>query len=96
MKSFKFIKTTFHWIPKEICTRYNLYSLVELGGYVYYELRKFIYGIKQAACLASDNLVKLLAPHGYLPVQESPGLWKHQTHSTVVTLYIDDFCIKAN
>ena len=38
---------------------------------------------KQASCLTFDNLVKLLLPHVYLPVQESPGLWNHQNHSTV-------------
>ena len=36
-----------------------------------------MYGLKQDACLDFDDLVKLLAPHGYLPVQEYPSLWKH-------------------
>ena len=79
MERFKYIKITFRWIPEEIRTQYNLYSLMEPDGYVYCEARKGVYGIKQAARLAFDNLVKLLAPHGYSPVQESPVLWKHQT-----------------
>ena len=55
-----------------------------------------MHGIKQAACLAFYNLVKLLVPHGYLPVQEPPGLCKHQTHSTVFTLCVEKFGNKDN
>ena len=55
-----------------------------------------VYELKKVARLAFDNLVKLLATHGYLPVQESPGLWKHQTQPTVLTLCVEDFGIKAN
>ena len=55
-----------------------------------------MYGIKQLACIDFDNLVKLLALHRYFPVWKSPGLWKHQIRSTVFTLCVDGFSIKAN
>ena len=55
-----------------------------------------MYGIKQASHTDFDNIVKLLAPHGYFPVQESPILWKHQTRPTLFTLCVDNFGIKAN
>ena len=42
---------------------------MEPDGYVYCEVRKGMYGLKQADRLAFDNLVKLLAPHGYFPIQ---------------------------
>ena len=54
-------------------TQYNLYYLVEPDGFLYVEVRKGMYELKQASRTAFDNLVKLLVPHGYLPVQESPG-----------------------
>lgn len=60
----------------------------------YCEVRKGMYGLKQAARLAFDNLIKLLAPDGYYHVRESPGLWKDKTRSTVFTLCVDDFGIK--
>ena len=94
MKTFEYIKIPFRWIPEEIRQQYNLYDLVEPDGYVYCEVRKGMYGLKQAARLAFDNLIKLLAPDGYYPVRESPGLWKHKTRSTVFTLCVDDFGIK--
>ena len=96
MKGFEYIKIPFRWIPEEIRIQNNLYSLVEPDGYVYCEVRKGMYGLKQAACLAFDNLVKLLAPPGYFPSRSSPGLWKHQTRPTVFTLCVEDFGIKSN
>ena len=96
MDRFEYIKIPFKWIPEEIRQQYNLYDIVEPDGYVYCEVRKGMYGLKQAARLAFDNLVKNLAPHGYHPVRESPGLWKHETRPTVFTLCVDDFGIKAN
>jgi hypothetical protein len=53
-----------------------------------------MYGLKQAARLAFDNLVKLLEPNGYYPICASPGLWKHTTRPTLFTLCVDDFGIK--
>ena len=96
MECFKYIKISFRWIPEEIRTQYNLYYPVEPDYYVYCEVRKGMYGLKKLACLAFDNIVKLLAPHGYLPVQESPGLWKHQTGTTVFTLCVHNLGIKSN
>ena len=69
---------------------------METDGCVYCEVIKCMYGLKQAACIAFGNLFKLLAPHDYSPVQESPGLWKHQTQLTVFTLFVGDFGIKSN
>ena len=77
MKRFKYIKIHFPWIPEEICTQYNLYSRVEPDGYIYCEVRKGMYGLKQAARLAFDDRIKLLASHIYFPVLESIGIWKH-------------------
>ena len=94
MECFEYIKIPFRWIPKEIRTQYNTYHFVEPDGYVYCKLREGMYGLKQVPLFASDNLVKLLAPHGYFPVQEAPGLWKYQTQPTVFTLCVDDFGIK--
>jgi hypothetical protein len=94
MLVYEYIKIPFRWIPEEVRIQYKLYDLVEPDGYVYCEVRKGMYGLKQAARLAFDNLVKLLAPHGYSPDREFPGLWKHHTRPIVFTLCVDDFGIK--
>jgi hypothetical protein len=94
MDVYEYIKIPFRWFPEEIRLQYGLYALVEPDGYVYCEVRKGMYGLKQAARLAFDNLVKLLAPDGYYPVRAYPGLWKHKTRPTVFSLCVDDFGIK--
>ena len=38
------------------------------NGYMYIELRKVMYGLKEAGILAFKYLVENLAPHGYHPV----------------------------
>ena len=62
MEHFKYIKIPFFWIPKKTRTQYKPYYIVEPDGYVYCEVRKGVYGLKQADRLAFDNLVKLLDP----------------------------------
>jgi hypothetical protein len=94
MEIFEYIKIPFRWILEEIRLQYGLYELVESDDYMYCEVRKGIYGLKQAARLAFDNLVKLLAPDGYYHVRAYPGLWKHRTRATVFSLCVDDFGIK--
>ena len=96
MESFKCIKILFRWITEEIHIQYNLYPIVEPDVYMYCKSRKGIYRLKQASRLAFGHIVKLLAPHGYFPIQESPGLWNHHTRSMDFTLCVDDFVIKYN
>ena len=53
-----------------------------------------MYGLKEAGCVAFQNLVKNLAPFGYEPMPITPGLWRHKTRRTTFTLVVDDFGIK--
>jgi len=88
------MKIPFRWMLEVIRLQYNLYSLVDDNGYVYCEVRKGMYGLRQAARLAFDNLVINLEPDGYYPVRECPGLWKHTIRPTVFSLCVDDFGVK--
>lgn len=53
-----------------------------------------MYGFKQAAKLARDQLVNTLKPFGYSPTTESQNIWTHTTRQTKFCLYVDDFGIK--
>ena len=53
-----------------------------------------MYGLKQAAILAYDNLQKNLKPFGYSPVVGTIGIWKHVTRPITFCLCVDDFGIK--
>ena len=69
-------------------------ELIKKYGYVYYEIRKGMYGLKEAGCVSFQNMVKNLAPFCYEPMTCTPGLWIHNTRCKTFTLTVDDFGIK--
>ena len=85
-----------HWknIPEDIKTQYNLQEKRTENGYIYIKIKKGMYGLKQAAVLAYDQLVHNLADAGYHPVPATIGIWKHTTRKTTFCLCVDDFGVK--
>ena len=65
-----------------------------MNGWVYLEIVKGMYGLKQAVIIANMELTKHLEKFCYHPVWHTPGLWKHNTRATIFTLVFDDFAIK--
>ena len=61
-------------IPQEIIDDYNLTALFKDQGWIYMSIKKGMYGLKQAGIIANQDLVKHMAPFGYHPVQDTPGL----------------------
>ena len=53
-----------------------------------------MYGLKQAAVLAYNNLQANLHPFGYTPVIGTVRVWQHKTRPTIFCLCVDDFGIK--
>ena len=93
MSKFRYMCIPLKWFTDEIRAEYDIHALAS-GGYVYCEIRKGMYGLKEAGLIAFQRLVKQLAPHGYHPVRYTPGLWTHETMPTTFTLAVDDFGIK--
>jgi hypothetical protein len=79
--------------PDEIVQKYNLNALA-VNGWVYIEIRKGMYGLKQAVLLANQLLQTRVAPFIYYPARHTPGLWLHKTQPIFFTLVEDDFAIK--
>jgi hypothetical protein len=80
--------------PDEIIQKYNLNTLA-VYGWAYIEIRKGMYGLKQAGLLANQLLQTRLSPFGYLPARHTPGLWLHETRPISFTLIVDDFAVKC-
>jgi hypothetical protein len=59
--------------PEEIVQKYNLHALA-VDGWVYIEIRKDMYGLKQAGLIANQLLQTRVAPFGYYPARHTPGL----------------------
>ena len=93
MSTPEYMRLQMKLIPEDIQSKYNLRALAP-KGYVYIRIIKGIYGLKQAALLAYQQLVTFLQPNGYLPVPNTVGMWKHKTRKTIFCLCVDDFGIK--
>jgi hypothetical protein len=95
MKIFQYMRVHQRYVPREIIDAYGLTAAhFDSKGYAYLEIRKGMYGLKEASILAYDQLKEHLAPYGYSPVRFTPGLWRHKTRRTTFTLAVDDFGIK--
>jgi hypothetical protein len=77
---FEYMTMLLSRFPEEIIQKYNLNALA-VDGWVYIEIRKGMYGLKQAGLLANQLLQTRLAPFRYYPARHTPGLWLHKTRS---------------
>jgi hypothetical protein len=93
LPQFEYKKMLLSRFPEEIIQSYNLNNLA-VDGWVYIEIRKGMYGLKQAGLVANKLLKTLLAPFGYYPARQTPGLWLHNTRPISFTLVVDDFTVK--
>jgi hypothetical protein len=90
---FEYMKMLFSRFPEEIVDKYNLGALA-VDGWVYIEIRKGMYGLKQAGLIANQLLQTRLAPFGYYQARHTPGLWLHKTRPIAFSLVVDDFAVK--
>ena len=52
---------------EDIRAQYNIEDKIASDGFIYVRINKGMYGLKQAAVLAYNGLVRNLKPHGYYP-----------------------------
>ena len=80
-------------IPQEIIDEYNLEAYAH-KGWVYYELSKGMYGLKQSGKLANDLLSDRLCEQGYFECATTPGLWRHKWRPIIFVLIVGDFGVQ--
>jgi hypothetical protein len=90
---FEYMTMKLSRFSKEKVKKYNLNTLA-VDGWVYVEIRKGMYGLKQAGLLTNQLLQTHLAPFGYCPARHTPGLWLHKTRPISFTLVVDDFTVR--
>ena len=73
------MRTNLKHLPPDIIQQYNLHEKLARDGYVYIKIKKLMYSLKQSAVLSRNNLVKNIAPCGYIPCEYSTSLWRHVT-----------------
>ena len=80
-------------IPQDFIDEYKLHEF-ERDGWIYFEITKGVYGLKQSGKLANDLLTERLNKHGYYQCATTPGLWRHKWRTIVFVLIVDDFGIE--
>ena len=65
MKEYEYIRLHMSILPDEIIEHYKLNQIAEPDGWVYVEIRRGMYGLKQAGRIANEQLQEKLAIHGY-------------------------------
>jgi hypothetical protein len=90
---FEYMKMLLSRFPVVIIQKYNLNALA-VDGWVYIEIIKGVYGLKQAGLLANQLLQTRLAPFGYYPARHTLGLWLHRARPISFTLVVDNFAVK--
>jgi Reverse transcriptase (RNA-dependent DNA polymerase) len=92
-KDYAYMRIALNTLPPKIVNEYKLEAMAT-NGYAYVEIRKGMYGLKQAGKLANDQLITHLAQYGYHPTAQTAGLWRHETRPIMFTLVVDDFGIQ--
>ena len=93
MDRYKYMRMHISEIPQEIIDEYYLLSKVS-DGYVYFRIKKVIYGLKQSGALAAKMFAKILNKEGYYQAKHTKRLWLHKTKDVSFTLVVDDFGVK--
>ena len=87
------MKIHLRFFTPEICKEYDITNLSH-NGFIYVEICKGMYRLKEAGIIAFKKLMKNLEPHGYHPVRCTPCLWRHKDRNIMFTLAVDDFGIE--
>ena len=90
----EYMKVQYKHFPNDIRKRYKLDQKVTDNEYIYIKIKRGMYGLKQAAILAYQELKKNLKTYGYHPIIGTVGLWQHETRPTKFCVCVDDFGVK--
>ena len=94
LKDYENLRVHMSQIPEEFIQEYNLQQFVTPDGWVFVEIRKWMYGLPQASVLSHAKLTSVLAPHGYAPTKHTLGLWTHSNRPIAFSLLVDNFGVK--
>jgi hypothetical protein len=81
MSYFQYIRVRPSIIPKEVWDNHRYTIPIASEGYIYLEIRRSMYGLKEAGILAFNQLVQKLKPAGYEPMPFTrPLAPSHEAH----------------
>ena len=91
---FEYMKVPLSKIPAKIIDNFHLHDYKDNKNFVYFKIKKAIYGLPQAAILSRKALISLLRTNGYNECDNTIGLFMHKTRPIAFTLVVDDLGVK--
>ena len=95
MDRYKYMGMHINEIPQEVIDEYNLLPKV-CNRFIYFLIKKAIYGLLQSGHLSDKMLAKILNKEGYYQAKHTKGLWLHKTKNISFTLIVDNFGVRYN
>lgn len=89
----EYMKLQAKHIPSIITKHYNLAPIFH-NEFLYLNIDKGMYGLKQAGILGWQDLKTHLAKYQFFPVRHTPGLWTQKTIPITFVLVVDEFGVK--
>jgi hypothetical protein len=94
LDDYEYVRIPKFMTPQQIIDLYDLKDKFT-DGFIYAEVRKGMYGLPQAGCLANLRLEAVLKPqHGYVPCPVTSGLWTDLHSDLMFSLVVDDFGVR--
>ena len=81
-------------LPKSSVQKYNLVLKATKYGYIYVEIKRGMYGLRQAGIILQQLLEKRLNIKGYRQSDITPVFWTHDWCPICFFLCVDDFGVK--
>ena len=95
MQIYQYMRLHCRYITNEITDEYNITdNYFDSNSYVYLEIRNGMYGLKESAIPAYEQLRANLSQFGYITMKHTPGLWRHKSRPKTFTVAVDNFGIK--
>jgi hypothetical protein len=90
---FEYMKMLLSRFPEEIVQNYTL-NILAVDIWVYIEIRKGMYDLKEGVLLANQLLQTCLEAFGYYPARPTPGLRLYKARPISFSLVMDDVAVK--
>jgi hypothetical protein len=94
MARFEYMLLRIADMPDDVIAHYNLRNKATPDGYIYCEIQKGMYGLRQAGIIAQLLFEEQLAKHVYRQSKTTPGFWTHDTRPISFSLVVNDFGVK--
>ncbi|KAL7483745.1 hypothetical protein ACHAW6_009387 [Cyclotella cf. meneghiniana] len=93
-KRFEYLKLRLTNLKEDVSAYYKLQEKTTPDGFVYFEVRKGMYGLPQAGLLVQEWLEKRLNENGFTQLKFTPGLGTHASKPIQFTMFVVNFGIK--